>query len=92
MEMAREYGYVSPLLSNLALDYSVKAREGLVAPLLFPRFAVAKPTGKYAVFDEEDAFKVPDVALAGERSRANEFHTSGRMETYGIAHHESGQV
>jgi hypothetical protein len=43
---------------------------------------VAKPTGKYAVFDEEDAFKVPDVALAGERSRANEFHASGRMETY----------
>lgn len=80
--MARDYGYVSPLLSNLAADYSVKAREGLVAPLVFPRVQVGKPTGKYAVFEAEDAFKVPDVTLAGERSRANEFHSSGKMKTY----------
>jgi hypothetical protein len=78
----RDYGYISPLLSNLAADYSVRAREGLVAPLVFPRISVGKPTGKYAVFEAEDAFKVPDVALAGERSRANEFHSSGVMKTY----------
>ena len=78
----RDYGYISPLLSNLAADYSVRAREGLVAPLVFPRFPVGKPTGKYAVFEAEDAFKVPEVALAGERSRANEFHSSGKMKTY----------
>jgi hypothetical protein len=80
--MTRDYGYVSPLLSNLAADYSIKAREGLVAPLIFPRIHVGKPTGKYAVFEAEDAFKVPDVALAGERSRANEFNSSGKMNTY----------
>jgi hypothetical protein len=78
----REYGYVSPLLSNLAVDYAVKAREGLVAPLIFPRIPVGKPTGKYAMFEAEDAFKVPEVALAGERSRANEFYSSGKMKTY----------
>jgi hypothetical protein len=43
---------------------------------------VGKPTGKYAVFEAEDAFKVPDAALAGERSRANEFYSSGKMKTY----------
>jgi hypothetical protein len=80
--MSRDYGYISPLLSNLAADYSVKAREGLVAPLVFPRIPVGKPTGKYAVFEAEDAFKVPDVTLAGERSRANEFYSSGTMKTY----------
>jgi hypothetical protein len=78
----RNYGYVSPLLSNLAADYSVRAREGLVAPLLFPRFAVGKPAGQYAEYAAEDAFKVPGVEMAGERSRANEFNSSGVMKPY----------
>jgi hypothetical protein len=63
--MPREYGYVSPLLSNLAADYARKAREGLIAPILFPRIPVGKPSGKYAVFDKESAYKVPDVTMAG---------------------------
>jgi hypothetical protein len=78
----RDYGYISPLLSNLAVDHSVRAREGLVAPLIFPRIIVVKPTGKYAVFEAEDAFKVPEVKLAGERARATEFYTSGTMYSY----------
>jgi hypothetical protein len=80
--MARDYGYISPLLSNLAADYSTTVRRGLVAPLVFPRVTVTKPTGKYAAFDAENAFKVPDVNMAGERARANEFNAAGRMETY----------
>jgi hypothetical protein len=80
--MSRENGYVSPLLSNLASDYSVEAREGLVGSIIFPRMAVAKPSGKYAVFDKEAAYKVPDVTMAGERSRANEFWSSGTMKQY----------
>jgi hypothetical protein len=80
--MSREKGYVSPLLSNLAADYSIRAREGLVAPIIFPRFPVGKPTGKYAVFEAEDAFKVPDASLAGERSRATEVYASSTMKTY----------
>lgn len=80
--MSREYGYISPLLSNLAVDHSIRAREGLVAPLIFPRIIVVKPTGKYAVFEAEDAFKVPDVKLAGERARATEFYSSGKMNSY----------
>ncbi|MDR1175334.1 MAG: hypothetical protein LBK83_07690 [Treponema sp.] len=80
--MARELGYVSPLLSNLAVDHSKKVREGLVAPLLFPRITVGKPSGKYAVYSAENAYKVPDVTMAGERSRAAEFATSGKMKDY----------
>jgi hypothetical protein len=80
--MGREKGYVSPLLSNLAVDYAVKERERLVASVLFPRILVGKPSGKYAVFDKEQAYKVPDVTLGGERSRANEFVTSGTMKPY----------
>jgi hypothetical protein len=80
--MAREYGYVSPLLSNLAVDYSKKVRAGLIAPILFPRILVGKPSGKYATFSAENAYKVPDVTMAGERSRANEFATSGKMKNY----------
>jgi hypothetical protein len=80
--MARELGYVSPLLSNLAVDYSKKVREGLIASKLFPRITVGKPSGKYAVFSAENAYKVPDVTMAGERSRAAEFATSGKMKDY----------
>lgn len=80
--MPRELGYVSPLLSNLASDHSTKVREGLVAPLIFPRVPVGKPSGKYATFSAETAFKVPDVTMAGERSRANEFAASGEMADY----------
>jgi hypothetical protein len=78
----RELGYVSPLLSNLAVDYSKKVREGLIAPILFPRIRVGKPSGKYATYSKEDAYKVPDVRMAGERSRAPEFATSGKMKDY----------
>jgi hypothetical protein len=80
--MPRALGYVSPLLSNLAVDYSKKVREGLIAPILFPRITVGKPSGKYAAFNAENAYKVPDVTMAGERSRANEFATSGKMKDY----------
>jgi hypothetical protein len=83
--MPRENGYISPLLSNLASDYSVKTREGLVGSIIFPRIVVAKPSGKYAVFDKETAYKVPDVTMAGERSRAPEFATSGKMKQYTTA-------
>ena len=80
--MARTYGYISPLLSNLAEDYSKKARQGLVGPLIFPRVMVGKPSGKYAVFNKDSAYKVPDVTMAGERSQAHEFNTSGEMKSY----------
>jgi hypothetical protein len=85
--MARERGYVSPLLSNLAVDYSAKVREEMVGPLLFPRIPVGKPSGKYAVFDKENVYKVPDTTMAGERSRANEFASSGKMENYTVTLH-----
>ena len=85
--MARERGYVSPLLSNLAVDYSAKVREEMVGPLLFPRIPVGKPSGKYAVFDKENIYKVPDTTMAGERSRANEFASGGKMEQYAATPH-----
>jgi hypothetical protein len=80
--MARTYGYISPLLSNLAADYAKKTREGMVGPLIFPRVIVGKPSGKYAVFNQDSAYKVPDVTMAGERSQAHEFNTSGEMQSY----------
>jgi hypothetical protein len=80
--MARDYGYISPLLSNVAADHAKNVREGLIAPIIFLRIPVGKPSGKYAVFDKESAYKVPEVTMAGERSRANEFHVSGIMKPY----------
>jgi hypothetical protein len=85
--MPREKGYVNPLLSNLAVDYSTKVREALIGPIIFPRIPVGKPSGKYAVFDAETAFKVPDTTMAGERSRANEFSASGKMQNYATTPH-----
>jgi hypothetical protein len=79
--MARKYGYVDPLLSNLAVDYSKTVREGLVGANLFPRVLVAKPTGKYAVYDKEAAFKVPDVTFA-DRAEAHTFEASGKTQNY----------
>jgi hypothetical protein len=80
--MGRELGYVSPLLSNLAVDHSKEVRKGLIASILFPRISVGKPSGKYTVFSAADAYKVPDVTMAGERSRAHEFFSSGKMKDY----------
>jgi hypothetical protein len=70
------------LLSNLAVDYSAKVREEMVGPRLFPRIPVGKPSGKYAVFDKENVYKASDVTMGGERSRANEFASGGKMETF----------
>jgi hypothetical protein len=80
--MGRELGYVSPLLSSLAVDHAKEVRKGLIASILFPRISVGKPSGKYAVFDKENAYKVPDVTMAGERSRAREYFASGKMRDY----------
>ena len=77
-----KYGFIEPLLSNLAADYSVKAREGLVGAALFPRVTVGKPSGKYAVYDKASAYKVPDVTMAGERAQAHEFNSAGAMKSY----------
>ena len=85
--MARKYGYIDPLLSNLAVDHSQKVREGLVGPLIFPRIPVPKPSGKYAVFDAETAFKVPDTTMAGERSQAKEFAASAKTKNYATTPH-----
>ena len=85
--MARKYGYIDPLLSNLAVDYSQKVREGLVGPLVFPRIPVPKPSGKFAIFDAEAAFKVPDTTMGGERSQAREFHASAKTESYATTPH-----
>jgi len=80
--MPRDKGYVSSLLSNLASDYSTKIRDGLVGPIIFPRIPVGKPSGKYAKFTAETAYKVPDPLMAGERARAAEFAASGEMASY----------
>jgi hypothetical protein len=80
--MAKNYGYVNPLLSNLAEDYSKKAREGLIGQILYPRVTVGKPSGEYAVYDKASAYKVPDVTMAGERSQAHEFNTTGAKKPY----------
>lgn len=85
--MGREKGFVSPLLSNLASDHSTKAREGLVGPIIFPRIPVGKPSGKYATFSAETAFKVPDTTMAGERARAAEFAAAGEMVSFATSAH-----
>ncbi len=85
--MGREKGYVSPILSNLAQDYSTKVREGLVGPLILPRILVDKPSGKYPVFSAEAAYKVPDTSMSGERSQAKEFSSSGKLEDYAASPH-----
>jgi len=85
--MARKYGYVHPLLSNLAVDHSKKITGGLIGSKLFPRVTVPKPSGQYAVYDAETAFKVPDTTMAGERAQANEFSASGKKESYATVPH-----
>jgi len=85
--MARRYGYIDPLLSNLAVDYSGTVRDGLVGPKIFPRIPVTKPTGFYAEFDKETAFKVPDTTMAGERAQAREFHASAKKNPYATIPH-----
>jgi hypothetical protein len=85
--MARKYGYINQLLSNLAVDHSRAVRTGLVGPILLPRIPVPRPSGQYAIYDKETAFIVPDVTMAGERSQANEFSASAKKEKYATVPH-----
>ncbi|MDR1128212.1 MAG: hypothetical protein LBL20_02780 [Treponema sp.] len=81
--MGRNDGYyIDPLLSNVAVDYSLKIRDGLVGPMVFPRITVGKPSGQYAYFSAEDAYKVPDVTMAGERAEANQLASSAVKKPY----------
>jgi hypothetical protein len=83
--MPRELGYVSPLLSNLAVDYAKIAREGLIGHRIFPKVLVPKPSGKYAFFDIASSFKVPDSTMSGERARAKEVFTSRKKKAYVVS-------
>lgn len=85
--MARDQHYVNPLLSNLAVDYSKLVRKGLIGSILFPRVPVGKPSGPYAIFTREDAFKVPDTTMSGQRAKANEVTTGGKKGTYATKPH-----
>lgn len=80
--MPENQHYVSPLLSAFAVDYSKNAREGLISTKLFPRVQVTKKTGFYAVFSKEDALKIQDATMAGNRASANELHEGGEMKPY----------
>lgn len=85
--MARDQHYVNPLLSNLAVDYSKSIRKGLIGSILFPRVTVGKPSGPYAIFTKEDALKVPDTTMSGQRAKANEVTTGGKKGTYATKPH-----
>lgn len=57
--------------------------QGYIDP--FPRIQVGKPLGKYAVFDKERTYKVPDVTMTGERSQAHLYNLSRRHWEHGVA-------
>ncbi len=59
----RSKGYVDPLLSGYAVDYSQRLRAGLVGVQLLPRVMVNKPDAKYAFYGL-DNLSVPDTRLA----------------------------
>ncbi len=64
----RSNGYVDPLLSGYAVDYSGRLRTGLVGAQLFPRVMVNKPDAKYAFFGLGN-LSVPDTRLASNGGR-----------------------
>lgn len=79
--MSDEKGYVEPLLTNVAADYSVKAAEGLVADRIFPRISVAKPNGHYYVFSKEQAYKITDDTFSDD-GEAPELKRHGTKTPY----------
>lgn len=79
--------YVDPLLSNVALDYSVRMRQGLIAPVLFPRVPVEKPSGYYTKFSKEDVFRLPETRMQRNKGQANNVTLDGEKVAYATEAH-----
>jgi hypothetical protein len=79
--MSRELGYIDPLLTGFACDYSVWTREGLIGGRLMPRLMVSKPTGSYYTYTKEQAYKVIDDTF-DTNGEAKAFDKFGTRQTY----------
>ncbi len=69
-------GYVDPVLSGFAVDYSARMREGMVGTRLFPVVRIPKPDAKYRVYDLA-RYIVPDTALGQNGGRARRIDEEG---------------
>ena len=87
MQIDNDKGYVDPLLSNLAVDYSARARADLVAPRLFPRIGVDKPSGYYPEMSKEDVYRVVDTRMSRNKGQANDVTLDGNLVPYATEAH-----
>lgn len=76
-----EKGYIDPLLTGIANDYSVKAREGLIAELILPTVKVSKPSGYFFTYTKEQAYKYSDDTMS-EDGEAKEIKRHGTKTPY----------
>ncbi len=84
--MPKSKGYIDPLLSGFAVDYSERLAKGLVGHRLFPRVPVEKPDDKYAYFGL-DSLVVPDTSLAKNGGRPHRVGMEGEEKTLSCAAH-----
>ena len=85
--MDNHKGYIDPLLSNVALDYSSTVRQGLVAPRLLPRVEVDAPSGFYTEFSKEDLFRIVDTSMARNKGQAADVTHDGEPKKYNASPH-----
>lgn len=76
---------VHPEYTAIAVSYV--GREPLAADIVLPRVTGRmRSTGKYTVYNESDAFALPDTEL-GRVSRPNLFYPGGKESSYAMAAH-----
>jgi len=81
MPVNNEKGFVDPLLTNVAIDYSVKAKEGLVADKIMPILGVSKPAGTFFKYSKEQSYKMTDDTFS-ESGEAKELKRHGEKVAY----------
>ena len=73
--------YIESLLTGVAADHSIKAREELIGDVLFPIVKVAKPTGLFYTYSKEQAYKIIDDTMS-ETGEAKELKWAGDRQSF----------
>ena len=71
-------GYVDPLLSGYAVDYSGRLTAGMVGIRLFPITRISKPDSKFKYYDLQ-SYVVPETSLGANGGRAKRIDVEGEL-------------
>jgi len=86
MPLSGEKGYIDPILTGIAVDYSANLDRGLIARQVFTPVPIDKDDGKYPFFGKEN-YDVPDDNINDFEGKARRSDLSGELKpVHCVAH------